>query len=174
MESVSRTVVIMVVACSAGLLGCGSDEGIYVAAGALSENGFARDEAQIRALEGREVKVWGFVDHGNLYGDDGAKRILGDWWSGPGPGPQTWRFDLKAGAEDQTGRSFPVHAPNDPWRDDILRAFVANAGAGLPTRVFLTGRISTFPAPTNTGTVTGLSMVLASSRDISIGQPGRD
>jgi hypothetical protein len=171
MEDVARTVLVLAVVWSAGLLGCGGDAGIYVTAGAISENGFVRDEDEIRALEGREVMVWGFVDDGNLYGDDGAKEILGDWWCGAEPRSQTWRFNLKANPDDETGHSFPVHVPNDQGRDDILRAFVADARAGLPTRVFLTGRISTFPAPTNTGSLTGLYMELDSSRDISIERP---
>ncbi len=49
------------------------------------------------------------------------KLILGDWWSGEGPDATTWRFNLKAEADDEVGHSFPVHVPNDPGRDDLLR-----------------------------------------------------
>ncbi|MGE5154632.1 MAG: hypothetical protein ACM3ST_11505 [Bdellovibrio bacteriovorus] len=118
------------------------------------------------------MRVWGFVDHRNLYGDSGAKGILGAWWSGPGPSADTWRFDLLGGAGDDAGEGFQVHVPNDPGRDDRLRAFLADALAGRPTRVFVKGRLSTFKAPTNALTLTGLTLELRSSGDIRIEPPG--
>jgi hypothetical protein len=153
------------------LAGCSRQLGDYTAASSISRNGFARDGEQMRKLDGQEIKVWGFVDHDNLYGDEGAKEILGDWWSGEGLSPTTWRFDLKAKADDESGHSFSVHVPNDPGRDDLLKAFVADARAGKPTRVFATGRIFTFDAPTNVAPLTGLYMELQSSDDILLEIP---
>lgn len=148
------------------LLGCQDSVGDYVAASAISRNGLARNGNAINALDGREIAVWGFVDHGNLYGDAGARAILGDWWSGDGPTPTRWRFNLKARADDATGHSFPVRVPNDRGRDDLLKRFVAHARAGKSTKVFLKGRVSIFAAPTNVVPLTGLSLELTSSRDI--------
>jgi hypothetical protein len=122
-------------------------------------------------MGGQEVKVWGFVDHGNLYGDESAKEILGDWWSGEGLSPTTWRFDPKANADDEAGHSFSVYVPNDPGRDDLLKTFVADARAGKPTRVFVTGRVFTFDAPTNVTPLTGLYLELQSSDDILLEVP---
>jgi hypothetical protein len=153
------------------LAGCGGQTGDYVAASSISRNGFARDAEQMRKLDGQEVKLWGFVDHGNLYGDAGAKAILGDWWSGEGPTATTWRFNLKASEDDETGQSFAVDIPNDQRRDALLRTFVADAGAGKPTKVFLKGRLFTFDAPTNAAALTGLRMELGSSQDILFDLP---
>jgi hypothetical protein len=136
----------------------------YVAASSISKDGFARDADAARRLAGQEVKLWGYVDHGNLYGDEGAKLILGDWWSGEGPDAGAWRFNLKASADDAVGHSFAVHVPNDPGRDVLLAVFVADANAQRPTRVLLTGRLLTFDAPTHVAGLTGLYMELASSR----------
>lgn len=44
----------------------------YTAASSLTKNGFAKDGEQMRGLDGQVVMLWGFVDHGNLYGDESA------------------------------------------------------------------------------------------------------
>lgn len=117
-------------------------------------------------MHGREIKVWGFVDHRNMYGDDGARKLLEDWWSGVGPSVTAWRFNLQAREDDEAGRSLAVHVPNDPGRDELLRAFLADARAGKPTKVFVKGKIFTFAAPANLRRYTGLYMEVQSSRDI--------
>ncbi|MDX1417816.1 MAG: hypothetical protein R3293_26680, partial [Candidatus Promineifilaceae bacterium] len=111
------------------LVGCNRRIGDYTAASSISKEGFARDEQQLRELEGQEVKLWGFVDHGNLYGDESAKAILEEWWGGEGPDTSTWRFNLKAGESDEAGHSFSVFVPNDQGRDDLLRLFLSDARA---------------------------------------------
>ena len=147
---------------SLALAGCGDGTGGYTAAATFSANGFLRNGN----LSGGEARIWGYVDHRNLYGDGSAKEILEDWWSGDGPGPTTWRFTLKARQHDEPGHSFPVHVPNDPGRDALLRAFVRDARDRAPTRVFLKGRIRTFEAPTNLARHIGIQMELQSSRDV--------
>lgn len=153
------------------LAGCIGQTGDFMPASAISRDGFARDGAAMRALDGQVVKLWGFVDSANLYGDAGAQEILGDWWSGPGPDDATWRFNLKGNADDAVGHSFPVHVPNDPGRDDLLERFVADARAQQPTKVFVTGKLFTFDAPANIAARTGLTMELASSADILLDAP---
>ncbi len=106
------------------------------------------------------------MDHSNLYGDDGAREILADWWSGPGPDDDTWRFNLKAEADDEVGHSFAVYVPNDAGRDDLLRIFVADARAQAATRVFVTGRLYTYDAPSNVNTRTGLYLKATSADDV--------
>lgn len=153
------------------LVGCGGQIGDYIAGSSISENGFARDEQEMNELEGQEVKIWGFVDHANLYGDEGAKEILEEWWSGEGPSATSWRFNLKAREDDEAGQSFAVHVPNGEGRDDLLQAFVADARAREPTKVFVKGRIFTFDAPANAILLTGLYMELQSARDILLEPP---
>ena len=147
---------------------CQQSVGDYVAASSISKDGFARNGQQVRALDGQVVKLWGYVDQGNIYGDEGARAILGDWWSGAGPDASTWRFNLKAHAGDATGQSFAVIVPNDEGRDELLRQFVADAQAQRPTKVYLTGTLSTFDAPANNRSLTGLTMELQSSGDIIV------
>lgn len=158
-------------AIAALLVGCHDTAGGPIAASAISKNGFARDREAMRRLAGTEVTVWGFVDHGNLYGDASARQILGEWWSGDGPDGDSWSFHLKADAGDEVGQSFAVRISNDEGRDGLLRAFVADARAGRPTRVAVTGALRTFDAPTQAATRTGLLMVLGSSRAVSIELP---
>lgn len=143
----------------------------YLAAATISRNGFALDSEALRHSQGQHIRLWGYVDHGNLYGDAGARSILAEWWSGDGPNPATWRFNLKAREDDATGRSFAVYVPNDPGREAVLQTFVADARAGKPTRVFLSGRLFTFDAPTSGAVLTGVYLALQSSREILFGLP---
>jgi len=152
----------------ASVVGCHARIGDYVSASSIARNGFARDTTAMRRVDGREIRVWGFVDHRNLYGDAAAKRILGDWWGGVGPSATSWRFDLMAEADDEVGQGFQVRVPNDPGRDNLLRAFVVDAKAGRPTKVFVKGTLHTFDAPTNGVTLTGLYLELGSSGDIRL------
>jgi hypothetical protein len=162
---------LIMIAATLFLAGCNQPMGDYVAASSISSNGFARDAEAMHRLDGQEIRVWGFVDSGNIYGDADAKEILGDLWSGDGPDAATWRFNLKADPGDKMGNSFPVLVPNDPGRDELLRAFKADANAHKPTKVFVKGKLHTFDAPTNTGALTGLTIELRSSNDILLEPP---
>ena len=153
------------------LAGCNQQIGDYIAASSISKNGFARDTGDMSEVEGDEIKIWGFVDHANIYGDEGAKEILEEWWSGDGPSPTTWRFNLKAREDDEAGQSFAVYVPNDEGRDDLLKAFAADARAQDPTKVFVKGKIFTFDAPTNGMLLTGLYLELQSSQDVLLEPP---
>jgi hypothetical protein len=150
---------------------CQDQSEAYVAAATISEDGFARKERDIRRWLGREIRLWGYVDHGNLYGNGNARRILGIFWSGDGPSSTTWRFNLKAEADDATGRSFPVHVRDDAGRDNLLTAFAEDALARRPTKVFLQGRLFAFEAPGNLRSHTGLYMEVPSSQAISLSSP---
>jgi uncharacterized protein len=144
----------------------------YLPAASLSRSGFARRDSRNEELRGRDIRVWGFVDHGNIYGDAAAREILGDWWSGDAPNADSWRFDLKAAADDPVGASFSVHVPVDLLRDDLLRVFVADARSGRATRVYLEGNLRQFDAPTGLTRLVGLRLELESSRAIGLWRPG--
>ena len=167
----NRYLILIVLVITASLAGCNEQMGDYMAGSSISKNGFARDGEEMRKVDGQEVKIWGFVDHGNMYGDEGVKEILGDWWSGDGPNATTWRFNLKAKEDDADGHSFSIFVPNDEGRDDLLKVFLADARAQKPTKVFVKGRIFTFDAPTNALPLTGLYMELQSSHDILLELP---
>ena len=158
-------VALILLLATALLSGCDDRIGEYVAASAISDKGFAR-KAGIPSVEGQWVRIWGFVDYRNLYGDADVRTVIGDLWSGDGPEPGYWRFNLKAQAGDGTGQSFAVRVPNDAHRAAVLKVFVGNARARRPTRVFLQGRLFTFNAPTNVDLKVGLYLELESSADI--------
>jgi len=134
--------------------------------GVLASSGFARAAGAPPGGSAREVCVWGYVDRGNLYGDPSVRRLLGDWWSGPAPTANTWRFDLLGQPDDSPGRGVAVHVPNDSGRDALLRGFAADADGGRATRVCARGRLIGTPAPTNLRTLTALSLRARSSGDI--------
>jgi hypothetical protein len=154
--------------CAMALAGCGERVGEYLPVSAIARGGFVTAERAVAEVHGREVRLWGFVDQGNLYGDAEAKRVLGEWWSGEGPDPDHWRFDLKAQSDDPVGSSFAVLVPNDAGRDDLLARFVADARARRATKVFVTGRLFRFHAPTQMLDRTGLYLQLRSSQDIRL------
>jgi len=154
------------------LAGCSEQMGDYVAVSSISTDGFAKQTVHI--VDGQVVKLWGFADHGNLYGNEGAQEILQEWWSGPGPDENSWRFNLMAAADNEIGHSFPVYVPNGAGRDDLLRAFVADARTQKPTRVFVTGRLFTFDAPGNVTTRIGLYMEAASAHDVLLAPQARE
>jgi hypothetical protein len=157
-----------------GLAGCDDEIGGYLPVTAIARNGFVSDERRVAEAHGQEVRLSGFVDQGNLYGDVEAKRVLGEWWRGKGPEAEHWRFDLKAQADDPVGRSFAVLVPNDAGREDLLRRLVADARARRATRVFVTGKLSTFHAPTQLLDRTGLYLQRRSFQDMRLDPPGGD
>ena len=150
------------------MAGCGGPAGDYVPAATLTEHGWARDADALKSRDGQVVRLSGFVDHGNLYGDESARKILGDAWSGDGPRPGTWRFNLKAHASDGTGESFAVHVQDDAGRDALLRRFAEDAAADRATPVRVAGRLRTFPAPGNLSSRTGLVLEVSSSADVRV------
>jgi hypothetical protein len=166
-----RATALLVLALALGLAGCDAPVRGQAAA-EIARDGFARDPRAVRAMVGQRIEVRGFVDHGNLYGDSGAREILAEYWSGEGTTPGTWRFDLKSAADDALGHGFAVIVPNGPGRDALLRRLVADARAGRPTAVLVRGRLSTFAAPTNLRRLTGLVLVLESPGDLVPGPPG--
>lgn len=160
------------------LCGCRGDQGPsapdvdgYLPLSKLVNNGFGKNRHFLNDLHGQTVRVWGFVDHGNLYGNARAKRILQEWWSGLGPDETRWRFDLKAKADDAVGHSFAVYLPEDAGTAAMLRAFVADARARRPSKVYVTGRLMTFEAPAGLTRRTGLYLELQESGDIRLAEP---
>lgn len=145
---------------------CGEPVDGYQAASCLASGGFAAHGAADLGADGREVAVWGYVDHGNLFGDAHAKAILGEWWGGKGPDARTWRFNLKAAADDPVGRSFEVRVANGQGRDRLLGCFVADARAGRANRVAIRGKLFGFDAPTSFSSLVGVYLAVGFDGDI--------
>ncbi len=153
------------------LHGCNETIGEYIAASSISRGGYAANPSHMLKLNGREISVWGYVDHGNMYGNDDVKKILQDWYGGKGPHQSRWRFGLKGKKNDEVGCSFSVHVANDPGRDNLLKAFLSDAKADKPTMVFIKGRVFTSDLPTNFHHLTGIYMVVKSTKDITLEHP---
>ena len=134
--------------------------GGYVPASSFSKKGFAKNREQVLALRGKVLKVWGYVDGGNVFPKD---------WGDNQPGK--WRFKLKAKPSDDVGKSFSIHIPVDDRHDELVALFEATDFADKPTRVFVTGKLSTFDAPMNFVRKTGLIMDVNSSKDILLKAP---
>ena len=137
--------------------------GGYVPASSFSKKGFAKNREQVLALRGKVLKVWGYVDGGNVFPKD---------WGDNQPGK--WRFDLKAKPSDEVGQSFSILIPVDDRHDELVALFEATDFADKPTRVFVTGKLSTFDAPMNFVRKTGLSMDVNSSKDILLKVPTKE
>jgi hypothetical protein len=159
-----------VLVCLAGLTACEQPSQAYIAAADLTRHGFVRERAVAHSLNGRMVRVWGFVDHANLYGDPGTREILGEWWGGEPSDPATWRFNMKAHPDDKAGHSFAVHVRSDPGRHRLLSAIVADARAGRATRVYVTGTLRTFDAPTNAAMKQGIYLTVDASSGVVLGR----
>jgi hypothetical protein len=67
-----------------------------------------------------------------------------------------------------------VLVPNDAGQEDLLGRLVADARARRATKIFVTGRLFTFHAPTQTLDLTGLYLQLRSSQDIRLDSPDGD
>jgi hypothetical protein len=103
------------------------------------------------------------VDGGNVFPKD---------WGDNQPGK--WRFHLKAKPGDDVGQSFSIHIPVDDGHDELVALFEANDLVDKPTRVFVTGKLSTFDAPMNFFTKTGLFIDVNSSKDVLLRAPTKD
>ena len=134
--------------------------GGYVPASSFSKKGFAKNREQVLALRGKVLKVWGYVDGGNVFPKDWGDNQHGKW-----------RFKLKAKPSDDVGQSFSIHIPVDDRHDELVALFEATDFADKPTRVFVTGKLSTFDAPMNFVRKTGLIMDVNSSKDIFLKAP---
>jgi hypothetical protein len=153
------------------ITGCDEHLDGYIPVKEIARKGFLIEQQATGEFSGKEVRLRGYVDHGNLYGDNGVREILREWWAGEGPDAGSWRFNLKADADDALGHSFPVHVPDDAGADELLRKFVADARKQKPTKVFLKGTLFTYEAPSQGSTLTGLYLEVGSSQDIQLTPP---
>lgn len=142
--------------------GCEEDKVIagYMPASAISKDGFARDRDGALKMRGQQVKLWGYVDGSNVFpigGDDNR--------------PGHWQFHLKAKTGDKAGGSFAVHVPVDDGHDELVALFEANDRIDKPTRVFVTGTLSTFDTRGNFNRRTGLELKVATSGHVQTQAP---
>ncbi len=150
---------IPVLTITTGCLGSHRQRGDYLAVASITRG-------QKLNADGNEIKVWGFVDHSNIFAN-GAQQILEQCWAGDCSAPAQWRFSIKSGQNAETGSGhFSVYAPNDQGRDALLKAFLADAKAGRPTEVFVKGRVSAAKLHSNFSSHVHVRIDVTSSQDI--------
>ncbi len=147
---------------------CVADSSDYRPLSELAQSGWARDTAEVHRLQDKVAMLSGYVDVGNLFADSSAKELMGDWWSGPGPSKQVWRFGLKSSPGDDVGHSIAVEVNSDVLRDDLLRVIVMDAAANRPTKVCVTGILRAFEAPAQYSSRTGLRLELESTWKVQL------
>ncbi len=146
----SSGLAILLLLAAAWLAGCDEPAGEYLPASSIARKGFVRDHQSISELQGVQggpVRLWGFVDHGNLYGDGRAKRVLAEWQERDGPDADTRRFDPKAEATTRWGACSRCSSPTMRGARTFLERFVADTGRGAPRRLYA-GQFK-FHAPTD-------------------------
>ena len=132
-----------------------------LAAAEIARDGFARDPQAVRAMVGQRIEVRGFVDHGELYRDSGARAILAEYWSGEGTTPGTWRFDLKSA--DALARLPPSDRADGP-QPKANRAAISSSRTPKARLSTATGRLCARRAPS------GAVGILATSIRSTAGQ----
>ncbi len=70
-------------------------------------HGFVSDQRAVAKARGREIKLWGSSTTATCIWGWRVKQVLKPGGAGRRPSADTWRFNLKAGADDAVGRSFP-------------------------------------------------------------------
>ncbi len=151
------------------IAGCDRSSYEYLPASSISEDGFARDGEAMRAANGTEIRVWGFVDYANV--DYGVVPAPADARLPGTAAALTWSFNLKANEDDAPGHSFKVMVPEDAAAGDLKKELVEARRSGRPVRAFVTGSVRTFEAPANLRRYTGFYLVVPRSQAVSLGRP---
>lgn len=151
------------------MAGCDRSSYDYLPASSISEDGFARDAEAMRAADGTEIRVWGFVDYANV--DYGVVPTPSAARSPGAEAALTWSFNLKANEDDPPGHSFRVVVPEDAAAGDLKERLMEAEHSGRSVRAFATGRIRTFEAPANFQRYTGFYLVVPRSQAVSLEQP---
>ena len=125
----------------------------FAPATSISNRGFATRSAVAKYANGSAVKIWGYVDYGNIAYD---------------PASTHWSFKLKANAKDAVGESFRIRAPKDSGHQELIKRFRSSEAAGKSTTVLVEGKLYTFDAPTNFKMLTGLYVETSKSDAIRI------
>ncbi len=122
----------------------------YNALGTIAKNGFAIDKSKIKKLDGKRVKVWGYLDYSNIY--TCARK--------------QWQFSLKAEKESPAGESIRINTPAKQSFVGVYRRIREMAKTEQNRPVLITGILHTFMAPTNFSTSIGIEIDVSSPDDI--------
>ena len=136
------------------------DIGMYRSLSRYVSDGFAIDKAHIAPVEGKVVKVWGYLDPYNIFLHD---RLFADQ-------DRLWdnkknSFFLKARKEDAVGDGVEVYLEGDMRQYRKVYAHFREAGE-KSLKVLVRGRVETHPCPTNFTMSYCVMLHVTSAKDI--------
>lgn len=138
----------------------------YTSVSQITKNGFARDKNDIRKLEGKEVKIWGYLDTHNISLRENIIKNQPSWWSET-PMDSNAYFDLKSYISNESIGSIRVYVGRDSKKyKEIFKKF--RDAKESETIVYVIGKIHTFEAPMNFNTSVGVTIKVNSPSGISI------
>ncbi len=133
----------------------------------IVKKGFARDKKFMLRQEGREIRIWGYVDHANISLKQGTIEKQPLNWDTPGNDEVSY-FDLKARQTDGPGESIRIRIAGDPGPyKDLFNKLRDMETSDRQAWVLVTGIVRTFEAPTNTGLLIGVSIDVTSPENVS-------
>ena len=137
-------------------------ETTVIPASSISRNGFARSRTRMKKLDGQVIRVCGYVDYSNFFPES---------LDGRGVYTNVWRFNMKSAPDDAAGKSFGIRVKKDEARSTIQQRIRDNMLAGKPTKVYISGKVSTYDLSTNFRRLTGFHIDVSSSTGISFQEP---
>jgi uncharacterized protein YwbE len=122
----------------------------HEALGSISRKGFALNKAQIQKLNGKVVKLWGYIDFANT----------------STCGRKNWYFSLKADKLSEAGESIHINTPAEYRFGELYYDIRDMQKRDQKTAVLVKGVLKTFNAPTNFATPIGIEIYVKSPEDI--------
>jgi hypothetical protein len=122
----------------------------YNALGNIAKRGFAVNRAEAKKLNGKRVKVWGYIDYANTYTC----------------AMKNWYFSLKASRDDEAGESIHINTPAEFKFAKIYNKIRAMQKNDQNEELFVEGVLHTFEAPNNFSSSVGIEIDVESPEDI--------
>lgn len=122
----------------------------YKSLRSITQNGFAMNKAEARKLDGKKVKLWGYIDFANTY-----TCAMNNWY-----------FSLKADKNAEAGESIHINTPAEYRFGEIYYEIRDMKKENKQTPVSVTGILHTFDAPENFSTLVGIEIDVKSPKDI--------
>ncbi|HIP59823.1 MAG TPA: hypothetical protein EYH01_05270 [Campylobacterales bacterium] len=116
----------------------------------ISKKGFAIDKAQAQKLDGKVVKVWGYIDFDNT----------------STCGRANWYFSIKSDYNDKAGESIHINTPAEYRFSEVYFDIRGMQKTDAKTKVLITGVFRTFNAPANFTSLLGVEIDVKSPEDI--------
>ena len=122
----------------------------HIALGSISKKGFAIDKSQIQKLNGKIVKLWGYIDFANT----------------STCGRKNWYFSLKADKLAEAGESIRINTPAQYRFAEVYYEIRSLQKTEKQIPVLVTGVLHTFNAPTNFTNLLSIEIDVKSPEEI--------